>query len=476
MRGAAGRTLSEQARKPQQPVFDPDSFRFLSLDYTSDVLWRARWPDSAGNITPGSSVAYGHAGGSSSGGSDAGVSEIGTSEMSFESSNVLQDVQLVYDLSALQRCLGYPPELVDNSLRWWEDRIHSDDRPRVILSLKRALESRTARYWSESYRFRVYKPGMHISSASSVGSSGSAASGSSRSANTTATLVHAFSPPGTQYPSPSMTGTNLPPQSPVRPPSTLGSLPQGTGAQQQPSLHRQDTSSSSTSSSATTITGGGGVSETYSPTPSSIPPSRLAYRQQQQQRQQTHNHIYNYGMAAGGYGTVPNFRQTSEEDLPENYMTILDQMYIVTRSPLTNRPLEAIGCRFSPEQRIKISEALNAPRTQLLRSLPKHGIKFIGAETINTILENTTSGLFMMDSRGHPTYMNQAAMDITGYSSLDEISHAPLHYAVHYRRPDGSDYPMEECPIDNSSAELVKMQNQSEVFVKKDGTLFPVVW
>ena len=35
-----------------------------------------------------------------------------------------------------------------------------------------------------------------------------------------------------------------------------------------------------------------------------------------------------------------------------------------------------------------------------------------------------------MDANGYPTYMNQAASDITGYLSIDEISNAPLHYAV----------------------------------------------
>lgn len=35
---------------------------------------------------------------------------------------------------------------------------------------------------------------------------------------------------------------------------------------------------------------------------------------------------------------------------------------------------------------------------------------------------------------------------------------------------------MEECPLDNANAKLARMQNQTEVFVKKDGTLFPVVW
>ena len=92
---------------------------------------------------------------------------------------------------------------------------------------------------------------------------------------------------------------------------------------------------------------------------------------------------------------------------------------------------------------------------------------------LKTITDNTASSLFMMDRQGHPTFMNPAAEKLTGYT-LDQITHRPLHYSVHYRKPDGSDYPMEECPIDNAQVELKPVQNQEEVFVDKTGRLFPV--
>ncbi len=63
---------------------------------------------------------------------------------------------------------------------------------------------------------------------------------------------------------------------------------------------------------------------------------------------------------------------------------------------------------------------------------------------------------------------------MTGYASLDEIRDRPLHDAVHFRKPDGSPYPMEECPIDRANAEIVPLRAQREVFCRKDGTLFPV--
>lgn len=91
-----------------------------------------------------------------------------------------------------------------------------------------------------------------------------------------------------------------------------------------------------------------------------------------------------------------------------------------------------------------------------------------------TIANNTASALFMMDINGYPIFINAAACEMTGYSGIDEIKGRPLHYAVHFRKPDGSPYPMEECPIDQANAEIVALRAQREIFCRKDGSLFPV--
>lgn len=96
------------------------------------------------------------------------------------------------------------------------------------------------------------------------------------------------------------------------------------------------------------------------------------------------------------------------------------------------------------------------------------------ANLTKTITDNAASCLFMMDKKGHPTFMNPAAMELTGYNSIDEIKDKPLHYAVHWKKPNGDYYPMEECPIDNAQAELKNVKNAEEIFCKKDGTLYPV--
>lgn len=90
------------------------------------------------------------------------------------------------------------------------------------------------------------------------------------------------------------------------------------------------------------------------------------------------------------------------------------------------------------------------------------------------ITDNTGAALFMMDLAGHPVFLNPAALAMTGYASLDEVKDRPLHESVHFRKGDGSPYPIEECPIDRANAEVRPLRGQREVFCRKDGSLFPV--
>jgi PAS domain S-box-containing protein len=91
-----------------------------------------------------------------------------------------------------------------------------------------------------------------------------------------------------------------------------------------------------------------------------------------------------------------------------------------------------------------------------------------------TIMNNTASALFMIDTSGHPIFMNAAAIEMTGYSGLDEIKNRTLHDAVHFRKADGSPYPIEECPIDQANANIVPLRAQRETFCRKNGDLFPI--
>lgn len=54
--------------------------------------------------------------------------------------------------AAMADAFGYPPEEVEGTVAWWEERVHADDRERV----RNALEDAVAdgrRFWSDEYRF-----------------------------------------------------------------------------------------------------------------------------------------------------------------------------------------------------------------------------------------------------------------------------------------------------------------------------------
>src|SRR3546814_479351 len=84
-----------------------------------------------------------------------------------------------------------------------------------------------------------------------------------------------------------------------------------------------------------------------------------------------------------------------------------------------------------------------------------------------------TSGLFMVDRNGCPTFMNPAAERLTGFR-LEEIKGTPLHDSIHCIRPDGAPYPASECPLAEAYRESKPLKNHEDVFVRKDGGLFPV--
>jgi PAS domain S-box-containing protein len=90
------------------------------------------------------------------------------------------------------------------------------------------------------------------------------------------------------------------------------------------------------------------------------------------------------------------------------------------------------------------------------------------------IAQNATLALFIMDEHQQCTFMNPAAERLTGYT-LDEVRGRPLHDVIHHTRPDGTHFPLEECPIDRAFPQNMREQGE-EVFVHKDGHFYPVAF
>lgn len=95
--------------------------------------------------------------------------------------------------------------------------------------------------------------------------------------------------------------------------------------------------------------------------------------------------------------------------------------------------------------------------------------------TLNkTITNNVTTGLLILDNGHFCTFMNPAAEKIIGLTlKLIKRTGKPLHDIVHHTKPDGSPYPINECSV-VTNLPTTHTVSGKEVFIKPDGTFYPV--
>jgi PAS domain S-box-containing protein len=94
---------------------------------------------------------------------------------------------------------------------------------------------------------------------------------------------------------------------------------------------------------------------------------------------------------------------------------------------------------------------------------------------VRAVTESMAEGVYAVDAEGRLTYMNQAAEDLVGWTAA-ELDGVIVHDVAHYLRPDGSDRPMDDCPIRAASQDGVTVRVEEDVFVRRDGTLIPVAY
>ena len=91
---------------------------------------------------------------------------------------------------------------------------------------------------------------------------------------------------------------------------------------------------------------------------------------------------------------------------------------------------------------------------------------------LRTITDNASSMLFMVDAAGLATFVNPATERITGYQAQELIGQV-VHDKIHHSYPDGRPYPVSECPL-SEAVRTRKPVRGEDLFVRKDGTFFPV--
>ncbi len=92
---------------------------------------------------------------------------------------------------------------------------------------------------------------------------------------------------------------------------------------------------------------------------------------------------------------------------------------------------------------------------------------------VQVVTEHVAEGLCVMDAHGRLTYMNPAAEETLGWRR-EELLGRVLHDAVHYLHPDGSPYPLSECPLGSVLRGGPTIRELEDVWIRKSGEFFPV--
>ncbi len=95
-------------------------------------------------------------------------------------------------------------------------------------------------------------------------------------------------------------------------------------------------------------------------------------------------------------------------------------------------------------------------------------------ERLQLLLDSTAEAMYGVDLDGNCTFCNPALLRMLGYRAASDLLGKNMHEVIHYKRADGSAYPMEECCIFQAFRTGSLMHVDDEVVWRADGTCLPV--
>ena len=89
------------------------------------------------------------------------------------------------------------------------------------------------------------------------------------------------------------------------------------------------------------------------------------------------------------------------------------------------------------------------------------------------LLHAAGEGILGVDPTGRVTFVNPAALRMLGFAE-EEMLGQSAHALIHHSRKDGSNYPVEDCPMYASYTKATENHVTDEFLWRKDGSGFPV--
>ena len=97
------------------------------------------------------------------------------------------------------------------------------------------------------------------------------------------------------------------------------------------------------------------------------------------------------------------------------------------------------------------------------------------ADFDEAVMNNMGEGLYTVDAQGRVTSMNPAAEKLFGWT-FHELRGKKMHLMTHHHYQDGTPFPPEECAGLRVLRDGASLVDHEDVFIRKDGTFFNVVY
>ena len=106
--------------------------------------------------------------------------------------------------------------------------------------------------------------------------------------------------------------------------------------------------------------------------------------------------------------------------------------------------------------------------SELIASAPR--------ELLEALLATVADAIYLVDPDGRVQFVNPAGLVVLGYDEPSELLGRISHPTIHYKRPDGSHFPAEECPMLRPRLTGETVRIDEDWFVRRDGTMVPVAY
>ena len=93
-------------------------------------------------------------------------------------------------------------------------------------------------------------------------------------------------------------------------------------------------------------------------------------------------------------------------------------------------------------------------------------------ELVRLVLDSVPEAVYGIDTHGKCTFCNPSCLRLLGYQEPADLYGKDMHALIHYSRPDGTPYPVEECHIYEAFRHGQGTHIDNDVLWHRDGTSF----